>query len=166
MKAYQKGRMEQAIQGFIEARQSYTQQGDQLKAAEMANNLSVALLQAGKPQEALEAVHGTTEVFSAHGDRLRAAQSLGNLGAALHACGDREGAEEALKRAAEMFADIGDKQARAETLKTLSQIQLGQGQPLQALASMQAGLEEGGAKGLGSRVLKRLLRFTSKLLTR
>jgi tetratricopeptide (TPR) repeat protein len=166
MKAYQKGQMEQAIQGFMEARQSYTQQGDQLKAAEMANNLSVALLQAGRPEEAVEAVRGTTEVFTAHGDRLRAAQSMGNLGSALLACRDREAAEEALRRAAEMFAEVGDKQARAQTLKTLSQIQLGQGQPLQALASMQAGLEEGGTKGLGSRVLKRLLRFASKLITR
>ena len=49
-KAFDARQFDQAAQAFTEAAEGYQALGDALNAAEMRNNLSVALLQAGKSQ--------------------------------------------------------------------------------------------------------------------
>ena len=44
MTAYREGRLEEAIDGFTAARQAFLAKGDQGKEAEMASNMSVALV--------------------------------------------------------------------------------------------------------------------------
>jgi tetratricopeptide (TPR) repeat protein len=56
---------------------------DELNAAEMKNNESVALLQAGKAKEALQATDGTEEVFQKAGDIKRQGIAVSNRAAAL-----------------------------------------------------------------------------------
>lgn len=163
---YQAGRLAEAIAGFGEARQAFLDADLPLKAAEMANNLGVALLQDKKPQQALEAVRGTPELFLDAGDLQQAGLAMGNLASVLEALGEGAEAQTSYQRAAELFEQIGDRQNQALTLKTLSQLQLRSGQPLTALLTMQASADSGGFKGLGGRILRRLLRIPGDLLGR
>lgn len=166
LEAYQDDRLDEAITGFRSAAEAYASRGDHLMAAEMGNDLCVALLKKQDPSAALSAVEGTPEVFAAHGDDQRTALAYGNLASARESLGDVEGAEEAYRKAADLLAEIGDTDSRAHTLKALSQMQLKKGQAMDAVASMQAGLE--GAAGLNfwQRILRRLLRLPYRLLGR
>lgn len=161
---FRQGRFADAAEGFRAAREAYERAGNLPAAAEAANNQSVALLQAGRPQEARQAVDGTPEVFERAGDSLRAAQAVGNLASAAEACGDLEAAERLYQAAQERFAVLGDGAAQATLLKSLSQLQLKRGRPLEALATMQAGLEQKPRRSLRDRWLQRLLRLPSRLL--
>lgn len=164
--AFQAGQLDFAIQAFRSARDAYRQDGDHLKAAEMANNESVALLQSGRLQEALQAVKGTQETFLDAGDERRAALAWGNLGAALEACGDLAAAEDAYRRATAMFANLDDDEARAYTHQALSRLQIRQGRAVEAVATMQAGLETGRRLSLRDRILRFLLSLPSRLTGR
>ena len=164
--AYQAGEYQEAAQHFEDAAKGYAAQGENLVAAEMSNNQSVALLQAGDAQAALDAAVGTDEIFSAAGDTRRQAMAIGNTAAALDALGRLEEAEEAYHRSEALFAEIGEDKLRANVMQSLSQLQLRSGRQLEALASMQSGIEEIKRPSLRQRVLKRLLKTPFKLLDR
>ena len=53
---YQAGRWAEAAEGFDAAGDAYVTDGNELKAAEMANNACVAYLRMGNPARALQAV--------------------------------------------------------------------------------------------------------------
>lgn len=161
--AFQEGSLDLAIELFQAASEGYQQIGDLLKAAEMANNLSVALLKSDRPEEALRAAEGTEEVFQSAGDEHRAALAMGNFAAALEACGDLAAAEEAYKRATSILADMDDEEARAYTHQALSRLQIRQGRPLEAVSTMQAGLETNQRLSLRNRLLRFLLNLPSRL---
>jgi len=161
---FRQGRFSDAAEGFRAAREAYAQAGDLPAAAEAANNQGVALLQAGRPQEARRAVEGTLDVFERAGDPARAAQAVGNLASAADACGDPEVAERLYQAAVERFAALGDGAAQAIVLNSLSQLQLKRGRPLEALTTMQTGLEHKPRRSLRDRWLQRLLRLPSRLL--
>ncbi len=166
MAEYQNGNWSLAAQLFNQARDAFGQQGDALKSAEMSNNLSVSLLQDQRPEEALAAVEGTWDVFLSHGDDLRAAQAYGNLAAAQEACGDSANAEKAYVKAAKLLEKTGDDEARAQTLAALSRLQLKRGKPMQAVASMQSGLEGRSRLSVGRRFLRWVLSLPGRILNR
>ena len=163
---FRQGRFADAARGFESARRLFEQAGDRAQAAEAANNRCVALLQAKCPAEALRAVEGTPEAFDALGDAKRAAQALGNLASALEAAGDLPAAEVAYRQALERFAALKDAEARSTILTSLSQLQLKRGQPMEALATMQAGLDQKPRHSLRDRWIRRLLDLPSRLLPR
>jgi tetratricopeptide (TPR) repeat protein len=140
--AYQKGNYLEAAQVFQKAGIGYASGGDLLSSAEMANNRSVALLQAGNAQEAFLAVDGTDEVFAAAGDTHRQAMALGNRAEALKAMGRPEEAMASYEKAADLFKQIGEHDLRAPLLEALGALQMKTGKHLQGLANVQAGLNE------------------------
>ncbi len=166
LRDFRQGRFAAAAQGFEAARAGFELAGDVGGAAEAANSLCVALLQARRPADALQAVQGTPEVFDSVGDRKRAAQALGNLASALEATGDLAAAEHAYQQALQRFTDLHDHDTMATLLASISQLQLKRGRPLDALTSMQAGLEQKPRRGLRDRWLRRLLGLPSRLLGR
>jgi tetratricopeptide (TPR) repeat protein len=166
MTAYQAGEWKRAETSFREAHLAFQREGKPLKSAEMKNNLCVVLLQDDRPQEALKAVEGTWDIFASQGDDLRTAQSYGNLAAAHEACGNLSEAEEAYRQAAELLEKAGAMDDRAQTLTALSRIQLKRGKALQAVASMQSGLDGGQRLGFGKRLLRKILRLPLRLLGR
>jgi tetratricopeptide (TPR) repeat protein len=129
----------------------------------MANNQSVALLQAGEAQAALDAAAGTDAVFESEGDRLKMAMAIGNQAAALDALGRLEEAEGHYRRCAELLSQLGEEQMRAQVLQALSALQLHSGRQLEALASMQAGLDKLERPTMRQRLLKRLLSIPNKI---
>lgn len=163
-KAYQAEHWTEAAEEFSAAGDAYAADGNQLKAAEMANNACVAHLRAGDSARALEAVEGTADTFERLGELKRAALALGNLASALEASGRVEEAEHAYSGAAEKFKDLGEADARADTLKALSQMQLKRGRAIDALTSMQHGLEGSRKLSLRERFLRWLARIPIRLM--
>lgn len=146
---------------FSEAASAYATQDDTLNAAEMKNNLSVALLQAGNPKGAYEAVAGTDEVFAWAGDVKRQAIAFGNQAAALEGLKKMDQALEAYERSAALFAEAGESEMRSIVLQSVAAIKLRRGKMLDSALSMIGSVEATKKPNLMQRFLKFLLRFRS-----
>ena len=166
MQAFRQGRPKEAADLFRQAAAAFQAAGDDLAAAEMANNLSVALVTLKEFAGALRAVEGTPAVFQRRGDPGRQAQALGNQAAALEGLGQLAPAADLYRQAASLFEQNGEGEQRATTLRSLAAVQLKQNQPFDALASMQAGLGGTDHLTLAQRAARQLLKLPARLLAR
>lgn len=164
--AYQLGAYEDAVQGFQGAKRDFLARGDEINAAEAANNLSVVLLKMDRTREALEAVKGTPEIFQRAGNSQMEAMALGNLAAALEATGEVKQAEECYIQALTRLDESDDKETRSYILQALSTLQLRGGKPFDALTSMQGALDSQPRLSWRDRVLRRLFDIPGRLLGR
>jgi tetratricopeptide (TPR) repeat protein len=162
--AYKLGDYERAARAFQAASQGYKTSKESINAAEMANNASVAFLKAGDAQAALQVVEGTAEVFAAEADIRRQAMALGNLGAAYEGVKRYPEAEEAYQQSADLLKQVGEDQLRLNVMQSLSNLQMRTGKHLQALSSMQAGIEDVNRPSPKQRILKKLLDVPFKLM--
>jgi tetratricopeptide (TPR) repeat protein len=137
---FRQERLSEAAERFSHAAALFAAAGEAPEAAEMRNNLAVIHLADKNYAAALEAVTGTPEAFRAAGDRLREAQALSNLAAANEGLGELETAGEGYFAAIEIFTGLDERENRSACWKALSGLQIKQDKKLQALASMQAGL--------------------------
>ena len=138
---FHKGQYIDSAKAFQAARQGFETAGDWLSAAEMANNCSVAYLKAEQAGNAMQELEGIEELFAQAGDHCRQGMTVGNQAAALEALGRFDEALLAYQRSAEILGIAGDDQLRATVLQSLSALQLRTGKQLQALVSMQQGIE-------------------------
>ena len=157
--AYQNGDYTASAQYFSAAAESFDSKNEHVLAAEMANNSSVAWLQAGENEKALELVEGTDAVFAAAGEIRLQAMALGNKAAALDAMGRIDEAVILYEQSAELLEGIGEGELRAYILQSISKIQFRTGRQFEALSSMHAGIEGIKKPTLRHRILKRLLRI-------
>lgn len=163
--AYQRREYLAAARAFEAAQRGYLAMGDALNAAEMANNCSVAYLQAGDGTAALAAVEGSEAVFAQAGDLRRQGMALGNRGAALEALERSEEAIAAYQQAADILLQAGEDQLRAQVMQSLSMLQFQMGRQLQALASMQSGLEEVKHPSVKQKMIQKLLNTPLEMTT-
>lgn len=154
--AFERGQFDQAADLFRRAALALT---DKSAAAEMNNNVSVALLQAGKAREALEAVLGTDEVFASLGDLKRQGMALGNQAAALEALGRTDEALTAYDRSAEILSRAGEGDLLAMVKKSAAAIRLKRGDVVQSALNMVGSVEAKSKPSLFERILKFFLRF-------
>ena len=152
-----------AINGFEVAHTHFLEKGDELNAAEMANNLSVAFLQLGKKVQALEIVQGTDQIFEKHNDPIRQAMALGNLAAALEATKKFEEAELAYQQSADLFEQHGEKEYHTHVMKSLAALQIRRGKQLDSLISMQKSLTGKKNPSLKDRLLSFLLKIPFRI---
>jgi len=157
--AFSAKKYEQAANVFTEAAAAYEALDDMLNAAEMKNNLSVALLQAGKANEAFEAATGTDEVFAQAGDLKRQAMAFGNQGAALEALKKPDQALEAYERSAALFAEVGEGEMRSMVLQSAAAIKMKRGKVVDSAISMIGSVESTPKPTLVQRFLRFLLRI-------
>ncbi len=157
-RVYKKKNYFNAAKSFQTAAEGYTQIGMPLEAAEMLNNASVAYLQAEQPKSALETALNTDEIFAAAGDKRRQAIALGNQAAAYEALSQLEAAADAYQVSSELLKEIGDQELRPMVMQSLSAVQLRLGQQMEALVTMQAGLDDIENPGLKQRLIKKILR--------
>ena len=165
-KAYQHGDYIEAAKTFEAARQAYLESNDELNAAEMANNASVAHLQADDAEAAYKAAEGTPEIFARAGDLRRQGMALGNLAAALEAMEKAGEALDLYQQSADVLAQAGEDQMRASVMQSLSMLQFREGRQLQALATMQSGVEGVKHPTPKQSFLKQLLRIPMQMATR
>lgn len=152
-----------AIKGFEVAHKHYLEKGDELNAAEMANNLSVAFLQTGKKGQALEIVQGTDQIFEKHNDPIRQAMALGNFAAALEAAKKFEEAELAYQQSADLFEQQGEKEYQTHVMKSLATLQIRRGKQLDSLISMQKSISGKKNPSLKDRLLSFLLKIPFRI---
>lgn len=164
--AYSAGDYLQAAQFFKSAQRSLKVMGDKIRAAEMANNCSVALLKAGEAKDALLVLDGSYEVFENAGDTKRQAMALGNRAAALDVLKEFEPAMKAYQDAAELLNQIGERELYLSTMQALSALQLRTGDQLGALGTMKAGINKIESPNMKQRLLRKLIDFPFKLLNR
>lgn len=150
---------ERAAITFTNAAAAYEAQDDTLSAAEMKNNLSVALLQAGKADEAYEAAAGTEAIFAQAGDIKRQAMAFGNQAAALEALKKPDQALEAYEHSAALFAEAGESEMRSMVLQSAAALKMKRGKMMDSAFSMIGSVESTKKPNLLQRFLKFLLRI-------
>ena len=160
--AFSAKNFDQAAAFFTEAASAFEVLDDALNAAEMKNNLSVALLQAGKAQAAYEAATGTDEIFAHAGDVNRQAMAFGNQAAALEALKKLDQALEAYERSAALFAEAGESEMRSMVLQSAAAIKLRRGKVVDSALSMIGSVESTKKPNLLQRFLRFLLRFINR----
>ncbi|MFJ9891702.1 tetratricopeptide repeat protein [Streptomyces sp. NPDC091280] len=103
------GRVDEAIDVHIRARDLFQAVGDHLNEATAWTNLGGALQLDGRTEEAIEAHTRARDLFQAAEDPLRAAMAWDNLGGALWEAGRAEEAIEAHTRARDLDQAVGDR---------------------------------------------------------
>lgn len=133
---YKTGDFQKAAALFLKAEEAYKTQNKAVLAAEMANNRSVALLQAGDASGALAACQDTDKVFESAGDVLREGLALGNQAAALKELGKKKESLKLFRLAAARLEKAGDKENLAVVHKTIAALEMECGDNLGAMSSM------------------------------
>jgi tetratricopeptide (TPR) repeat protein len=124
---YAKGNFKAAAVLFAQAAQAYASMQDELNAAEMKNNESVAWLQAGKANEALQATDGTEEIFLKAGDVKRQGIAVSNRAAALEALKKWQEALAEYDRAATLFEQCEEGDMHSIVRKAAANLNLKRG---------------------------------------
>lgn len=161
---YRAGKFQQAAECFSQAAAFYLDQGEDLLAAEMSNNQSVALLKAKKPRLALDAVRGTDEIFQEGGEFLKQGMALANQATALQDMGEKQKAMDDFIRAAKIFKNNGEQGMYLQTMQSISALKLKTRNFSGALFSMREGLEELEKPNLRQKLLRSLLKIPQNLL--
>ncbi len=146
-----------AADGFIAA-------GDEVSAAEMANNCSVAYLKGGNPQAALEAAAGSDKVFERKGNSKQQALAIGNQAAAMEGLKRSDDAMSLYLISAELLKEAGESELRAYVLQSISRLQLRKGQYLEAYATIREGVMGVKKPNLKQRLLKTLIQIPYNFL--
>jgi tetratricopeptide (TPR) repeat protein len=149
----------EAVELFRQAADGYTAGRAGLMAAEMKNNMSVALLQAGKAREALDAALGTDQIFEAAKDIKRQGMAVGNQAAALEGLHRYNEAIAAYERSAELFSQAGEGDLRAMVMKSAAAIKLKTGKVTDSAFKMMGSLDVKDNPTFFERILKFFLRF-------
>lgn len=157
--AFKKKKFTEAAEYFNQAADGFTQARAGLLAAEMKNNMSVALLQAGKPQEALDAALGTERPFAEAKDIKRQGMAFGNQAAALEALNRYDEAIIAYERSAELFAQAGEGDLRAMVMKSAAGVKLKTGRVTESAFKMMGSIDVKENPSFFERILKFFLRF-------
>ncbi len=160
--AFQEGQYEPAVQKFQEAADGYASLNDKLNAAEMKNNLSVALLKMGRGQAALDAVLGTEQVFARANDLRREGMAFGNQAAALEALKRWDEALAAYEHSGELFAQAGEGDLRSLVLKSAAAIKLRRGKVTESAFKMIGSLDAKEKPSIFERLLRSILRFVQR----
>jgi tetratricopeptide (TPR) repeat protein len=151
---YAKGNYASAADIFARSAQTYTDSHDDLNAAEMKNNQSVALLQAGKAKEALQALDGTEAVFQKAGDLKRQGMAAGNRAAALEGLKKVDEALAEYERAASLFEQAGDGDMHSLVRKSAANLNLKRGRVTAAQMDVYDSLRLVEKPNLSQRIMK------------
>jgi tetratricopeptide (TPR) repeat protein len=162
--AYNADDYAKAVILYKNASQVYTDAGDTLMAAEMDNNLSVTLLKMKDAEGALQAAAGTDILFQEAGDSNRQAIAIANQAAAMEELGQLTEALERYQLASDLLKQAGNRQMRSYVLQSISALQLRTGKQLQAMATMDAALDNKSKLSLKERLLRKLLNTQKKLM--
>lgn len=156
---YETGDLPAASQAFKKAAAAYRTVGDELQAAEMMNNQSVALLRDAQPEAALEAVLGTEAVFLQAGDFRRLGMAYANQATALEVLKRFKQAIEAYELAGDALEKAGEDQMRVQVMQLLSALYLRRWKFLNAVIALQSGLAGVKEPTPKQRLMKKILLF-------
>ncbi len=156
---YEKKNYAAAAELFSQAAQAYAAAKDELNAAEMKNNQSVALLQAGKAKEALQATDGTETVFQEAGDLKRQGVAVANRAAALEGLKKWSEALSEYDRAASILEQAGEGDMHSTVRKAAANLNLKLGRVTNSQMDVFDSLRLAEKPTLTQRIMKFLLRI-------
>jgi tetratricopeptide (TPR) repeat protein len=156
---YEKGAYIAAADRFAQAAQAYANAQDELNAAEMKNNQSVALLQAGKAKQALEATNGTEEIFQKAGDIKRQGIAIGNRAAALEGLKKWDEALAEYDRAATLLEQAGEGDMHSVVRKAAANLNLKRGRVVDSQMDVYDSLRLVEKPNFTQRIMKFLMRI-------
>ena len=156
---YEKGSYLAAADLFSQAALAYKSVSDELSAAEMKNNQSVALLLAGKAREALQATEGTEAVFQQAGDLKRQGIAIGNRAAALEGLKKWQEALAEYDRAASVFEQIEEGDMHSNVRQAAANINLKRGHIVDTQMDVYDSLRLVKKPTLTQRIMKFLMRI-------
>jgi len=156
---YEKGNYAVAAKMFSQAAQAYSAAKDELNAAEMKNNQSVALLQAGKAKEALQVTDGTEEIFQQAGDLKRQGLAVGNRAAALEGLKKWREALAEYDRAASLLEQAGEGDMHSVVRKAAANLNLKLGRVTASQMDVLDSLRLAEKPTFTQRIMKFLLRI-------
>jgi tetratricopeptide (TPR) repeat protein len=156
---YKKGSFLAAADLFLQAAQAYASAQDELNAAEMKNNQSVALLQAGNARGALQATDGTEQVFQEAGDLKRQGIAISNRAAALEGLKKWNEALAEYDRAASLFEQIGEGDMHSIVRKAAANLNLKRGHITDSQMDVYDSLRLVKKPTLSQRIIKFLMRI-------
>lgn len=150
---------DEAAEQFSFAQKAYAEAGDDLKAAEMLNNLGVVWRRARKHEAAVSALEEARQLFARLGDQSREAQVLGNLGGLYSILKRYSESDTCFQAAIEIFQELDDRPRQSETLRAMAIMQFKRGQRSKAFATYEDALYFLPNPGF----LQRLTRFLLKI---
>lgn len=156
---YQEGDFENAARLYGEAAAVFQSQGNQIAAAEMKNNQSVAFLQANDALAAYQAAAGTAEVFAASSDARRQGIALANEATALEALKRADQAIEKYLQSADAFKQADEEQLRASVMQAVAWIMLRRGKIFEALNYIRASVADLKTPTFKQKIMRGLLRL-------
>lgn len=157
--AFANKRYADAAEYFRQAAEAFSLGRANLLAAEMRNNMSVALLQVGNAAEALEAALDTDQIFEGAQDVKRQAMALGNQAAALEGLHRYDEAIEKYERSADLFAKANDGDMRSLVMKSAAALKLKTGKITESAFKMMGAVDVKENPTLFERLMKFLMRF-------
>jgi len=161
---YQKKGYLSAARLYQAAAEGFLTSGDKFKAAELANNCSVAYLKGGDARAALEAVTGTEGVFASNADTKQQAMALGNQAAALEKLKRLDEAMTTYEKSAQLLKEAGEFELRAYVLQAMSTLLLRKRQYLEAYGTMREGIMGVKKPNFKQRLLKSLIQIPYNFL--
>jgi tetratricopeptide (TPR) repeat protein len=156
---YGKGNFKAAAALFAQAAQAYASVQDELNAAEMKNNESVALLQAGNAKGALQATDGTEEIFQKAGDMKRQGVAVSNRAAALEGLKKWKEALAEYDRAASILEQAGEGDMHSMVRKAAANLNLKRGRIVDSQMDVYDSLRLVEKPTLTQRLMKFLMRI-------
>lgn len=156
---YEQGNYSAAAEMFSQAAKAYSASKDELNAAEMKNNQSVALLQAGKAKEAFQATEGTEAIFEQAGDLKRQGVAVSNRAAALEGLKKWKEALAEYDRAASLLEQAGEGDMHSMVRKSAANLNLKLGRVSDSQMDVLDSLRLAEKPTLTQRILKFLIRI-------
>lgn len=156
---YAQGNYSVAAEMFQQAAQAFSAAKDELNAAEMKNNQSVALLQGGKAKDALQATDGTEAIFQQAGDVKRQGIAVANRAAALEGMKKFKEALEEYDRAASILEQAGEGDMHSMVRKAAANLNLKLGRVNASQMDVLDSLRLAEKPTLTQRIMKFLLRI-------
>ena len=156
---YEQGNYSTAAEMFSQAAKAYAASKDELNAAEMKNNQSVALLQAGKAKEAFEATDGTEAIFEQAGDLKRQGVAVANRAAAFEGMKKWKEALVEYDRAASLLEQAGEGDMHSLVRKSAANLNLKLGRMTDSQMDVLDSIRLAEKPTLTQRILKFLIRI-------
>ena len=141
LRLFQEGLYDEAALRFSEALEHFAEDGREVEAGEMLNNIGVIRRKQSRWEDALEVLEEAHRIFVRVEDRSREAQALGNMASVYASLKQQEKAIESWRKAAAIFAALDDRQNQGETFIAIGLSLFKSGQRQEGLAAYQAGLD-------------------------
>lgn len=163
LRLFQEGLYDEAARRLSEAMEHFAEDGREVEAGEMLNNIGIIRRKQSRWEEACAALEEAHRTFVRAEDKSREAQALGNLASVYASLKRREDAEKAWVTASSLFDELGDRQKQGDTMMALGLSLFKSGQRQEGLATYQAGMAMVEKPTLTQRLYKFLLRMQSFL---